>query len=137
MIVANESIPYMDYVQKKVAGSKKASTRVAFITKNYAEAERFYQELTNAGIESNLVLKDTDNSHYPVIVIPVQLAKGLEFDVVFALFHYSTHSSSNDLSTAYTICSRAMHELYFLASSIEDPFVQRVEPTDYHLVELN
>lgn len=137
VIVANESIPYMDYVQKKVAGSKKASTRVAFITKNYAEAERFYQELTNAGIESNLVLKDTDNSHYPVIVIPVQLAKGLEFDVVFALFHYSTHSSSNDLSTAYTICSRAMHELYFLASSIEDPFVQRVEPTDYHLVELN
>lgn len=137
MILTDRTDHYMDYVKVKVAESKKAGYRTAFISKNYAEAEQFYQELTNRGIKSNLVLNDTDNSHHPVIVIPVQLAKGLEFDVVFALFHYSDQASSNNLPAAYTICSRAMHELYFMAPSLQDTLIKRVEPTDYQLVELN
>ncbi len=137
LILTTKNDHYLDYVKTKIAENQKAGFRTAFISKNYAEAERFYQELTNNGIESNLVLKDTDNSHYPVIVIPVQLAKGLEFDSVFALFHYSTPTSSNDLSTAYTICSRAMHELYFIAPDLQSPLVSRLESTDYHLVDLN
>ncbi|SIN82881.1 DNA helicase-2 / ATP-dependent DNA helicase PcrA [Carnobacterium alterfunditum] len=137
LILTTDNDHYLDYVKTKIAENQKAGFRTAFISKNYAEAERFYQELTNNGIESNLVLKDTDNSHYPVIVIPVQLAKGLEFDSVFALFHYSTPTSSNDLSTAYTICSRAMHELYFIAPDLQSPLVSRLESADYHLVDLN
>lgn len=137
MILTANNDHYLNYVKEKVIENKKAGFRTAFISKNYAEAEHFYQELAHADIESNLVLKDTDNSHHPVIVIPVQLAKGLEFDSVFALFHYSAATSSNDLSTAYTICSRAMHELYFMASDLQDPLVNRLESTDYQLAELN
>ena len=137
MILTANNDHYLNYVKEKVVENKKAGFRTAFISKNYAEAKRFYQELAHADIESNLVLKDTDNSHHPVIVIPVQLAKGLEFDSVFALFHYSAATSSNDLSTAYTICSRAMHELYFIASDLQDPLVNRLESTDYQLAELN
>lgn len=137
MILTATHEHYLDYVKEKVAENKKAGFRTAFISKNYAEAERFYQELAHAGIGSNLVLKDTDNTHHPVIVIPVQLAKGLEFDSVFALFHYSAPTSSNDLSTAYTICSRAMHELYFIASDLQDSLVNRLKSTDYQLAELN
>lgn len=137
MILTANNDHYLDYVKEKVAENKKAGFRTAFISKNYAEAERFYQDLMHAGIESNLVLKDTDNSHHPVIVVPVQLAKGLEFDSVFALFHYSAPTSSNDLSTAYTICSRAMHELYFITPDLQDPLVNRLESADYQFAELN
>lgn len=137
LILTDNTNHYLDYVKTKVAENEKAGFRTAFIGKNYAEAERFYQELTNEGIESHLVLKDTDNSHHSVIVIPVQLAKGLEFDSVFALFQYSAPTSSNDLSTAYTICSRAMHELNFIASDSKDSLVTRLESADYQLVDLN
>lgn len=137
MILTANNEHYLDYVKTKVAENEKAGYRIAFISKNYAEAERFYEELTNTGIKSTLVLKDTDNSHHPVIVIPVQLAKGLEFDSVFALFNYSSPASSNDLSTAYTICSRAMHELYFMTADLQNPLVSRLESADYQLVELN
>lgn len=137
LILTANNEHYWDYLKQIVSDSQINGLRTAFISKNYAEAVRFHEELTTAGIDSSLVLKDTDSTHHPVIVIPVQLAKGLEFDVAFALFHYSDHSSATNLSTAYTICSRAMHELYVMAPDLQDPLVNRLESADYHLAELN
>lgn len=127
---------YMDYVKRKVEESTAAGLRVAFIGKNYAEAERFSDELAEADIAFRSVQRDTDNSHHPVIVIPAQLAKGLEFDVVFALCQYpSQNVIDNELQIVYTICTRAMHELYFMVADREEPLLQRVDPKNYQLAE--
>lgn len=134
VIETKEKANYLDYVKRKVAESTETGLRVAFIGKNYAEAERFCHELEEAGIPFKSVQRDTDNSHHPVIVIPAQLAKGLEFDVVFALCHYPSETViDNELQIVYTICSRAMHELYFMVPDREDPLVKRVNPDNYQL----
>ena len=99
------------------------SGTVAILTKNTAEAKYVYQEL-HATIDLTR-LTDTDRSlPKGVVVLPIYLAKGLEFDSVIA-YNVSAQNYPDQqfTGTLYTIASRAMHHLTLLSIGPVSPLV--------------
>ncbi|WP_061777387.1 RNA polymerase recycling motor HelD [Levilactobacillus senmaizukei] len=96
---------------------------VAILTKSNAEAKRVYQELHPQIALTRLT--DTDRSlPKGVVVLPIYLAKGLEFDSVIA-YNVSAENYPDDqlTGTLYTIASRAMHHLTLLCIGPASPLI--------------
>ncbi|HIW71426.1 MAG TPA: AAA family ATPase [Candidatus Levilactobacillus faecigallinarum] len=96
---------------------------VAILTKNTAEAKYVYQEL-HADFDLTR-LSDADRSlPKGVVVLPIYLAKGLEFDSVIA-YNVSADNYPNEqfTGTLYTIASRAMHHLTILSIGAVSPLI--------------
>ncbi|MCK8607548.1 RNA polymerase recycling motor HelD [Apilactobacillus ozensis] len=85
----------------------------AIITKNMQEAKYLYRHLYNKINVTLMSDKDRSIPEESLIIIPVYLAKGLEFDSVIAWnVSQENYSYSNKLlGTLYTIITRAMHQL--------------------------
>ncbi|WP_160141785.1 RNA polymerase recycling motor HelD [Salicibibacter halophilus] len=97
---------------------------VAIVTKTFAESEEIWEQLTRAGRDAQLIHEQTSEFKGALLVLPVYLAKGIEFDAVIA----SDASASNyhlerDRYLLYTACTRAMHELYLCANGELSPFI--------------
>ncbi|USS93520.1 AAA family ATPase [Fructilactobacillus ixorae] len=88
---------------------------VAIITKTQAEAEHVYQALRHQ-FDCLLVTDKARTLNQAVVIVPVYLAKGLEFDSVIA-WDVSNHNfpTSHDLGILYTMMTRAMHHLALLS----------------------
>ena len=56
-----------------------------------------------------------------IMIIPAYLAKGLEFDSVFAWNIGENFSTHHDQLVLYTISTRAMHELTLLVPAVQSP----------------
>ncbi|GEO70040.1 DNA helicase [Levilactobacillus acidifarinae] len=99
------------------------SGTVAILTKNTAEAKYVYQEL-HATVDLTR-LTDTDRSlPKGVVVLPIYLAKGLEFDSVIAYNVSAENYPDQQLTgTLYTIASRAMHHLTLLSIGPVSPLI--------------
>lgn len=97
---------------------------VAILTRNQAQAEQVY---AHYGDEALVTLVDADFRSVPkgIIVLPIYLAKGLEFDAVIA-HDVSAINYPDDRSrdTLYTICTRAMHELVLCADTTVSPLIK-------------
>ncbi|MFC6261310.1 RNA polymerase recycling motor HelD [Levilactobacillus fujinensis] len=96
---------------------------VAILTKSTAEAKYVYQELHT---EFDLTrLTDTDRSlPKGIVVLPIYLAKGLEFDSVIAYNVSAENYPDEQLTgTLYTIASRAMHHLTLLSIGAASPLI--------------
>lgn len=90
--------------------NKKYDT-VAILTRNQAQAEQIY---AHYGDESIVTLVDADFRSIPkgILVLPIYLAKGLEFDAVIAHDVSATnYPDERSVDVLYTICTRAMHSL--------------------------
>jgi len=99
------------------------SGTVAILTKSTREAKRVYQEL-HAQFDLTR-LTDTDRSlPKGVVVLPIYLAKGLEFDSVIA-YNVSAENYPDEqmTGTLYTIASRAMHHLTLLSIGAVSPLI--------------
>lgn len=108
---------------------------VAILTKNTAEAKYVYQEL-HADFDLTR-LTDTDRSlPQGVVVLPIYLAKGLEFDSVIA-YNVSAENYPTDqfTGTLYTIASRAMHHLTLLSIGPVSPLIasERIPQSDLQI----
>lgn len=91
---------------------------VAILTKNQEQATRVYQELHRHRV-ANLHLLNEHDSALPngVLVLPIYLAKGLEFDAVIAADVSAKNLAGTDeIGMIYTMASRAMHELTLLSN---------------------
>ncbi|WP_129045388.1 RNA polymerase recycling motor HelD [Companilactobacillus metriopterae] len=89
---------------------------VAIITKNQAQAEQVFVHFSD---ETAISLIDSDirTLKKGILILPVYLAKGLEFDAV--LVHDASQDNYPDdrsRDVLYTICSRAMHYLKVLSN---------------------
>lgn len=84
---------------------------IAIITKNFNESIELYKEITNYGINVELISENLDKYTGGTIIIPSYLSKGLEFDSV--IISDSNKYSENILDTKllYVACTRAMHTL--------------------------
>lgn len=84
---------------------------VAIITKDFNESIELYKEITNYGINVELISENLDKYTGGTIIIPSYLSKGLEFDSV--IISDSNKYSENILDTKllYVACTRAMHTL--------------------------
>lgn len=54
-----------------------------------------------------------------IVVMPIMLAKGLEFDVVIVWDDRDEEYWQEHKNLKYLMCTRALHELYFVQSSLE------------------
>jgi len=65
-----------------------------------------------------------------VIVLPIYLAKGLEFDAVIAYdISAQNYPDTNSVGLLYTIASRAMHHLTLLSVGDVSPLIVHLDPT--------
>ncbi len=96
---------------------------VAILTKNQEQATAIYQLLHRQKVE-NIHLLDKDASELPkgILILPIYLAKGLEFDAVLAADVSAKNLANTDeVGMIYTMASRAMHELVLLSNgSVSD-----------------
>lgn len=108
-------------------------TSIAIITKTAAESREAYESLRIQGGEGlQLITKETLGFEKGVMVIPVYLAKGIEFDAVF-IYNASpaAYSRDNERKLLYTACTRAMHRLHLYTTGDWSPFVQALPANLY------
>ena len=103
---------------------------VAILTRNQAQAEQVY---THFGDESLVTLVDAGFHSVPkgILVMPIYLAKGLEFDAVIGHdISAANYPDSRSRDTLYTICTRAMHNLTLCVEKEPSPLLEHTKITN-------
>jgi len=106
---------------------------IAIITKTAAESREVYDALRMHEVEAlQLITKETPVFEKGVMVIPVYLAKGVEFDAVLVWdASAKTYGQEHERKLLYTACTRAMHRLHLYTTEDWSPFVQAL-PADLY-----
>lgn len=105
---------------------------IAVICRTEAESRGIYRDLKNE-VSLNLIEKGTISYEQGILVIPSYLAKGIEFDAVI-VYDSSQYKKESEKKLLYTVCTRAMHELYLFASEGVSPLMEGV-PEDLYQVQ--
>ena len=90
---------------------------VAVLTKNQEQAQQAYRQLRRQF--SNVHLLDMNDTGLPsgILVLPVYLAKGLEFDSVIAYdVSQANLKGTDEIGMLYTMATRAMHDLTMISN---------------------
>ncbi len=113
---------------------EKGHEMIAVICKTVQETERVYKELKEV-VPVTQITEETYGFSKGFIVLPVYLAKGIEFDAVIIPDGSSTHYKEKDRTLFYTACTRAMHDLTIISD--EDPchFIKEAKVDTYEMVE--
>ena len=102
---------------------------VALITKDLAQAKALANSLAN--FKPNL-LNDQDTAvPKGLCILPIYLAKGLEFDAVIVAQVTNANYPPEDVGILYTICSRAMHDLTLICPEELPQIMQKISPALY------
>ena len=110
-------------LEKIVPNQRSTYGTVAILTKNMEEAKQVYDRI-HSKLDATL-LKDADRTlPKGVLVLPIYLAKGLEFDSVIAWdTSENNYPDETLLGTLYTIITRAMHHLTLLSIGDVTPLI--------------
>lgn len=113
----------MNSLKKEINNYLTEVKTVAVLTKNMAEAQQINTILAHE-FNSNL-LQDADRTlPTGVVVLPIYLAKGLEFDAVVAWnVSQDNYPDQSLLGTLYTIITRAMHAITLIAVGELSPLI--------------
>jgi DNA helicase-2/ATP-dependent DNA helicase PcrA len=110
---------------------KNGAQTIAVICKTAKESRDVYQALRNLR-KVRLIEKDTIKFEEGTMVIPSYLSKGFEFDAVIIFNANRDHyQDESERKLFYTICTRAMHELYLYYTGQLSPFLDGVSPELY------
>lgn len=108
---------------------------IAVITKTAEESRDAYEALTKRGCEAlRLITKETLTYEKGIMVIPVYLAKGVEFDAVLIYDASSqVYNRPSERKLLYTACTRAMHRLLLYTTEGWTPFVQVLDTSLFEI----
>lgn len=107
--------------------------RTAIIGKTTQECSDLYALLSeSAKKDIQLITSENEFMKRSVIIIPAYLAKGLEFDRVYA-WHVTENFAIDDQLIFYTIATRAMHELNIITFGQKSPLLEDIDSTTYEL----
>ena len=96
---------------------------IAVICKTAHEASGIYSKLL-PDHDVRLVEADSITFHHGMVVLPIYLAKGLEFDAVIIHDASSeTYGAETERKLLYTACTRALHSLTLYYSGELSPLV--------------
>lgn len=112
---------------------------IAVICKTAAESEAVHRALQEAGAPAELHLVTREQTEYQnaLIVLPVYLAKGLEFDsVIIPDAGRSHYGSEEERKLFYTACTRAMNRLFVYYSGGLNPFMEDIDKALYQELHL-
>jgi DNA helicase-2/ATP-dependent DNA helicase PcrA len=112
--------------------------RTAIICKTKAECLSLYEQLSEfLHYDVQVIIDEDDFMKRQLLIIPAYLAKGLEFDRVFAWnVNADTFSTDQDKLILYTICTRAMHELTLLSSEHPSTLLNNVEDSLADVIQI-
>jgi DNA helicase-2/ATP-dependent DNA helicase PcrA len=117
--------------ESTVKGSKSA----AVICKTQDEARKTAKQLEGR-IKFTLITHETGYFPPGVVVVPVYLAKGLEFDtVVIANADQEVYGREPDRQLLYTACTRALHQLFIFYENQLTSFITAVDRQLYEIME--
>lgn len=125
-----------EFIQADIAALQADGYRsIAIITKTAAESRMAYERLQKQGMKDLLLItRQTEQFEKGLMVIPVYLAKGVEFDAVLVYdASANRYGEEYDRKLLYTACTRAMHRLHLYTVLDWSPFVQAMPA---HLYEL-
>lgn len=104
---------------------------VAIITRTQTEADQIYTHL-QSDLPVHLLTHDSVRMEKGIMILPIYLAKGLEFDAVIA--YNVSNKAYPDASSAgilYTIMTRAMHDLVLLSYGKPSPLLTKLNSDLY------
>lgn len=90
---------------------------VAVLTKNADQAQQVYRQLRRQFKQVHQLNVNDTSLPDGILVLPIYLAKGLEFDAVVA-YDVSTANlqGTDEVGMIYTMATRAMHDLVFISA---------------------
>ena len=127
VVISNDQVSAIDDIKELCNKQLAKYGTVAILTKNMVESEKLNEQFHD--IHPHL-LSDGDRSlPKGILILPIYLAKGLEFDSVIA-YDVSQNNYPNDKwrGTLYTIASRAMHELNIISIGDLSPLITQINP---------
>ncbi len=91
--------------------------------------------LLEGKIEFALITKEDEHFTKGVVVVPVYLAKGLEFDaVIVSDGEASCYGKDTERKLFYTACTRALHQLFIYYQVELTPFVTQLDSKLYESI---
>lgn len=105
---------------------------IAILTKDQATSAELYAHL-QLNVETTLMTDSDRALPKGVLILPIYLAKGLEFDTVIAYNVNATEFSLADYGLLYTIATRAMHELVLISQGPVSPLIKQAAPETFEL----
>lgn len=133
VLVSNNQELGLATLKKEIQAQLAQDSTVALITKDAQQSQELYYALHQ---DFDLTLLNNNDQGLPkgVIILPIYLAKGLEFDNVIAVDVSATNYHGPDsLGILYTICSRAMHHLTLISfGPLAEP-LKKIDPDLYQL----
>ncbi|MGE6343878.1 HelD family protein [Bacillus mycoides] len=99
---------------------------IAVIGRTDDECRDIYEKLTNAGLTVNVIEADQSKYEGGISVVPVYLAKGLEFDAVLLIDVDEEHykNTKHDAKLLYVGCTRSLHDLWIFYSGEVSPLIK-------------
>lgn len=109
--------------------------RIAIIGKTVEECEALYAHFNEQQQHDiQLITSEDDFMKRNIMIIPAYLAKGLEFDSVFAWNVGANFENYQDQLILYTIATRAMHELTLLVPETTSPLFSLTDSATYQTI---
>lgn len=110
--------------------NKKVST-IAIICQTVEECGQIHAMLDDS-VKLKLIHHEATPFEAGVCVIPIYLAKGIEFDaVIIANGSRERYINEHDRKLLYTACTRAMHDLYVCVNGELSSFLAKIPSTCY------
>lgn len=104
---------------------------IAVICKSASHCKAVYQAL-NAYMDISLISNQNEVYYGDVVVIPSYLSKGLEFDAVLVdSVEDKNYHMPEERKLLYTVCTRALHQLYLYYSDTLSRFVSDIDEELY------
>ncbi|WP_270344122.1 HelD family protein [Bacillus mobilis] len=99
---------------------------IAVIGRTDDECRDIYEKLTTAGLAVNVIEADQSKYEGGISVVPVYLAKGLEFDAVLLIDVDEEHykNTKHDAKLLYVGCTRSLHDLWIFHSGEASPLIK-------------
>jgi DNA helicase-2/ATP-dependent DNA helicase PcrA len=121
-------------ISKKIQECQAAGWRsFAVLCKTAREAMDFYREFDDP-TQLTLITQESAEFRSGILIIPVYLAKGLEFDGVFvADAGLQNYSRETDRKLLYIACTRALHRLFLFYRGRCSPFIEELPPDLYRM----
>ncbi|CAM4379457.1 helicase UvrD [Bacillus manliponensis] len=101
---------------------------IAVVTRTEEACREMYERLQEKGISVHMIEANQSKYEGGISVVPVYLAKGLEFDAVLLAdvddIHYK--GTAHDAQLLYVACTRSLHDLWVFYSGTCSPLIQTI-----------
>ncbi|WJH36582.1 ATP-binding domain-containing protein [Paenibacillus sp. CC-CFT747] len=128
LIRAQDDSALADAVAADVRSLRAEGASVAVLCHTAEESEQAFAALQKRGeTDAVLITRETETFVTGTVVLPVYLAKGLEFDAVVVYEAGSRrYGRERERKLLYTACTRALHRLHLYYTGEPSPFLAGV-----------